>query len=327
VEQTADIDRGGGQTAASLAEPIVRAGLLGEARALAQGLRPRQWAKNGLLLLAFVFSIGQAWRPGDPGTWTHLLLRALAGVVVFCALSSATYLVNDLRDLERDRLHPTKRRRPLASGRLGQGTAVVAAVVLFAAGTVLAARLGVPFLLVAVAYAVLTLAYSFGLKHLVIIDLLIIAGGFVLRAMAGGLAIGVPISPWLYLCTLLGALFLAINKRRHELRSLGADAGGHRPGLEAYTTELLDQMAGIVTASTVVAYALYTVTAENLPSNHVMLTTLPFVLYGIFRYMYLVHRQDAGGSPEEVLLQDRPLQVTVLLWVGTAATLLAVFRP
>jgi 4-hydroxybenzoate polyprenyltransferase len=293
---------------------------------LVRALRPKQWLKNGLVFMALGFSIGQAWTVQQPDTWLPLLGKASVAFIAFCATASAAYLINDLCDIERDRLHPRKRRRPLASGALTPPVAVAAAIVLLAGGSGLGLSLGPLFALALGGYAVQTFAYSFVLKHLVLLDLLTMAVGFVLRAVGGALAIAVPVSPWLYLCTLLGALFVAIAKRRAELTLLEEGAAGHRPILAEYTTGLLDQMAGVVTSATVVAYALYTVTAENLPANHAMLGTVPFVLYGLFRYLYLVHRHDAGGSPEDVLLHDRPLQLTVVLWIATAMAILALSR-
>lgn len=301
-------------------------GLAREMRPLLVAMRPRQWVKNGLVLLALAFSVGQSWQLQEPDSWLPLLGRALVAFVCFCAVSSAEYLVNDLRDVERDRLHPRKRRRPIAARTLRPRTAWSAAVLLAAGGAALGSTLGPRFVLTLAGYGTLTLAYSLALKHMVILDILTLAVGFVMRAVAGALAISVPVSVWLYLCTLLGALFISIFKRRHEITLLEEGAAEHRPILAEYTTGLLDQMASVVTASTVVAYCLYTVTAENLPQNHAMIGTVPFVLYGIFRYMYLVHRHDAGGSPEEIFLKDRPLQVTGILWIITAMVILALSR-
>lgn len=298
----------------------------GEAGALVRAMRPRQWLKNGLVSLAFGFSVGQSWQVGDPGSWLPMMAKVIVAFVAFSAVASAEYLINDLRDIESDRLHPRKRRRPLAAGALRRQTAWIAAVLLLGGGGILGASLGWRFAAALGSYAALALAYSYVLKHMVILDMLALAIGFVLRAVAGALAISVPVSPWLYLCTLFGALFIAINKRRAELTLLADGAAEHRPILAEYTTGLLDQMASVVIASTVVAYALYTVTAENLPRNHAMLATVPYVLYGVFRYMYLVHRHDAGGSPEDVMLRDRALQVTVVLWIATAMAILAVSR-
>jgi len=297
-----------------------------EARALLRGLRPKQWLKNGIVFLAFVFTIRQAWRPLDPSTWLPLLGHTILAFVAFSAVASAGYLVNDLRDVEADRLHPRKRLRPLPAGTLRPGAAAGAAVALAAFGLALGFGLSWRFGLVLLAYGASTLAYSYLLKHLVIVDVLTIAVGFVLRAVGGALVIGVPISPWLYLCTILGALFLALGKRRHELLLLGDGSAAHRPSLDQYTPELLDQMTSAVTASTIVAYSLYTVTASNLPANHAMLATVPFVLYGLFRYLFLVYQRDEGGSPEDVLLRDRPLLIDIGLWLLTAFAILLVFR-
>lgn len=330
MEQRADTNPAG--RAAVLDAPAgapdrrASAGLRAQWRPLLVAMRPRQWVKNGLVFLALGFSVGQAWQVDSPGSWLPLLLRVGIAFVAFCAVASAEYLINDLRDIESDRLHPRKRRRPLAAGLLQPRTALTAAAALFVTGELLGIALGWRFALVLVCYGALSLAYSYVLKHVVILDMIALAVGFVLRAVAGALAISVPVSPWLYLCTLLGALFIAINKRRHELTLLADGAADHRPILAEYTTGLLDQMASVVTSSTVVAYALYTVTAENLPPNHAMLATVPYVLYGIFRYLYLVHRHDAGGNPEEVLLRDRPLQLTAVLWLATAMAILAVSR-
>src|SRR5262245_32768110 len=268
-------------------------------------LRPRQWIKNGLVFLPFVFTIDQYWQPSQPDTWLPLVVKSCLAFVAFCAVASANYLINDLRDIESDRLHPKKRRRPLAAGTITPRTAVVTALLLAAAGAAIGAILGEEFLAVLAIYGAQSLAYSIWLKHVVILDVLINAIGFVLRVIGGALAIDVPVSPWLYSVTLLGSLFIAIYKRRNELVLLEGGATEHRPILAEYTIGLLDQMASVVTASTVIAYSLYTFTAENLPQNHAMMATVPFVLYGIFRYMYLAHRRDEGGSPEEVILKDR----------------------
>ncbi len=289
-------------------------------------MRPKQWTKNGLVFIAFIFSLGETWHLSDPSGWLPLLGKAAATFALFCMVCGADYLVNDVRDRESDQLHPKKRLRPIAAGRLSPTTALIAAAVLvsmgLAGGFALEWRVGT----VIGGYVVMMLAYSFYLKHVVLLDLMIIAAGFVLRAMAGALVIDVPISPWLYVVTALGALFLAINKRRAEMVLLKDSANEHRPILEEYTLPLLDQMASIVTGSTLVAYGLYTFTAPALPSNHSMMLTIPFVLYGIFRYLYLVHVRGEGGSPEDVLLKDAPLMLDILLWVGTSGLILAVAR-
>jgi 4-hydroxybenzoate polyprenyltransferase len=289
-------------------------------------MRPKQWLKNGLVFLALIFSIDEAWRPTDVTSWAPLVGQALIAFFAFTAVASAEYLVNDLRDIDSDRLHPRKRRRPLAAGTLSVRTATIAAIVLFMAGGAAGLTLGLSFSAVLLIYALQSLAYSIWLKHIVIIDVLVNAIGFVLRAIGGALAIDVPVSPWLYSVTLLGALFVAIYKRRNELMLLQAGATDHRPILAEYTTHLLDQMASVVTASTVIAYSLYTFTAPNLPDNHAMMATVPFVLYGVFRYMYLVHRREEGGSPEEVIIRDKPMVIDLALWLLTSAAILMVFR-
>jgi 4-hydroxybenzoate polyprenyltransferase len=301
-------------------------GFLPTALAILQTMRPKQWTKNVLVFMALIFSLGETWHLSDPAGWLPLLGKAAATFVLFCLVCGADYLVNDVRDRASDQLHPGKRTRPIAAGRLSPRTALIAATVLVAIG--LAGGFALEWRVGAVigGYVVMMLAYSFYLKHVVLLDLMVIATGFVLRAMAGALVIDVPISPWLYAVTALGALFLAINKRRAELVLLKEDANEHRPILEEYTTSLLDQMASIVTASTLVAYGLYTFTAPALPANHSMMLTIPFVMYGIFRYLYLVHARGEGASPEDVLLKDTPLMADILLWVLTSGILLAVAR-
>ncbi len=294
--------------------------------ALARGLRPRQWAKNGLVYLAFVFSANQAWRPAAPDTWLPLVGKDTLAFALFCALAGAEYLFNDLRDIESDRLHPRKRHRPLASGELSPALAVAAALILAAAALAGGFAIEWRFGLALVVYAVVATTYSLALKHLVVLDILAVAAGFVVRAVAGALAIDVPVSPWLYMVTVLGALFISIYKRRHELLLLEDGAADHRPILAEYTVPLLDQMGSIVTASTVIAYALYTFTADNLPRNHAMMLTVPFVLYGVFRYLYLVYARGEGGNPEEVLLRDIPLLIDVALWLVASVVLLAAYR-
>ncbi len=295
-------------------------------RFLLISMRPRQWTKNLIVYMAFIFSVGDSWHLREPDDWLPLLGKASLALVLFCLASSADYLVNDVRDRETDRLHPRKRRRPIAAGVLSPTAALGWAAVLWLAA------LGGMFALdlraggVMAGYIALMLAYSFHLKHAVLLDIMTIAAGFVLRAMSGAFVIDVPISPWLYVVTALGALFLAINKRRAELLLLDEQANQHRATLGEYTPDLLNQLAGTVTASTLIAYGLYTFTADNLPENHSMMLTIPFVLYGIFRYLFLVHAKNQGGSPEEVLLKDWPLLLDILLWVVASLAVLAVFR-
>jgi 4-hydroxybenzoate polyprenyltransferase len=252
------------------------------------------------------------------------VLAGVAAFAIFCALSGATYLVNDVRDREADRRHPLKQQRPIASGALSSRTAAVTALVLVA-GAEGAAALVSPMLAAAAGvYVALQLLYSMVLKHVVILDVLVIAAGFVVRAIAGAVAVAVPIRPWLLICTTLLALFLALSKRRHELVLLGEGAANHRRILEEYSPYLLDQMIAVVTASTVIAYAVFAIspeTAERLGTSRLGLT-VPFVLYGIFRYLYLVHQRRAGGSPAALLMNDRPLLACVALWAATVVVLM-----
>jgi len=281
-------------------------------------LRPTQWLKNLLIFAALIFSM-------------HLLvaesvLRTLVAFESFCLVASAAYVVNDVHDAERDRRHPIKSQRPIAAGRVSVQSALLVAALLAAAGAALAVALGPSFAAVVAAYGVLQVLYSFALKDVVILDVMAIATGFVLRAVAGGVVIDVYVSPWLMLCTFLLALFLGFNKRRHEVVLLEGGAGGHRETLRDYSPYFLDQMISVVTASTVLAYAIYTVSPEvreKLHTNSLYLT-IPFVLYGIFRYLYLVHQREGGGNPTHELLTDRPLWVNVLLWIGTVIWLLYV---
>lgn len=309
---------------ATAARPAV--GLGSTAGALLKTLRPKQWPKNGLLFLALLFTINQYWNPADLSDVVHLVARVLVGIVIFSGVSSAVYVMNDLLDVEQDRQHPTKRFRPLASGRLSPVLASAAAVTLVVVCLPAAWWLSPPFLAILILYSGLQLAYCLRLKHLVILDVFTIASGFVLRTVAGALIIDVPVSPWLYVCTILGALFLGFAKRRQELVLLQADAAQHRKILDEYSPQLLDEILAVITSSTVMAYSLYTFTAENLPKNHAMMATIPFVLYGIFRYLYLVHKRQLGGSPEEVLFSDRPLLVSILLWGLAVGVILLAFR-
>jgi 4-hydroxybenzoate polyprenyltransferase len=278
------------------------------ALALLASLRPRQWIKNLFVFAGVIFSQQML---------TPLLWTAVAAFAIFCGLSGAMYLFNDVADAARDRLHPTKRFRPIASGRLSRRTASVAGALLLAGSLAAAFRINVPFGLVALAYGVLLTAYSVWFKHLVILDVLTVAAGFVLRAVAGAVAVDVEISGWLLICTILLALFLALGKRRHEYRSLARDASLHRPILAEYSEGFLDQMISVVTASTVTAYALYTMSPETVAKFHTRLLplTLPFVLYGIFRYLYLLYRRDLGGSPSDLVVGDRALLLDALLWM------------
>ncbi len=275
-------------------------------------MRPRQWSKNLLLFAGLLF----AAKLGDPTRW----LEALAAFAAYCAASSAAYLVNDVSDAGHDREHPVKRLRPVASGELPARTAVAIAAALTAAAFAGVAALGLGSVAFLAGFLVLQAAYTAGLKHVVLIDVLAIAGLFVLRASAGAEAVDVRISPWLLICTGLLALFLALAKRRAELVLVGAEETPGRPVLEGYSLALVDQLVSVVAASTVIAYSLYTFTARD---SKAMMATVPFVLYGVFRYLLLLHRYDLGEEPENVLLTDVPLLLTIAAWAAICATILA----
>jgi 4-hydroxybenzoate polyprenyltransferase len=310
---------------------MVNGGAMSTALLLLREMRPKQWTKNLLLFAGIIFS----QHLQEP----HRVVSAVFAFIIFCALSSAVYIINDIRDAETDRQHPLKAKRPIASGELSVRFALTAAIVLAVVGLVwaffvhwrpgvpLARALNVEFGVLALAYFLLISAYSLGLKHFVIIDLMVVAIGFVIRAVAGVEAIELPgetirITAWFITCILFLALFIAICKRRHELLLLSESARNHRPVLEHYTQAFLDQMVSVATAAAILSYALYvTLGVAQTSQSHLMIYTVPLVLYGIFRYLYLVYRCDEGGSPEVLLLQDRWLLGTVLIWLAAVVAI------
>lgn len=274
---------------------------------LIRTMRPRQWFKNVFVFAPLIFDE----KLNDP----LYLAQTVAGFLLLCLTSGTVYIINDLADIEKDRNHPKKRYRPLAAGELGMRAATVAAFVI----PLIALPLG--FLLhpivgiILAGYLAVQISYSFWLKDVVIIDVMIVASGFLLRVAAGvPLVEAERFSPWLYVCMTLLALLIGFGKRRHELVLLKEEASGHRQSLQDYNLTLLDHVISVVTASTLLAYSLYTFSAPNLPPNQTMMLTIPFVLYGIFRYLYLIHVKEMGGAPEEIVLSDRPLQATIVLW-------------
>lgn len=276
-------------------------------RALIKSIRIKQWSKNVFVLAAVVFD-RQLSHP-------TAVIKSLAGFVLFCLLSSSVYLINDVLDVQADRQHPVKRNRPIASGALPIPVAIAAAAGIVLVTIPLAFYLSPGFGWVSLTYFLVNLAYSNWLKHIPLLDVMIIAAGFVLRVAAGVLLVTVErFSPWLYVVTTLGALYIGFGKRRSELALLEKDANNHRKVFEGYTLPLLDQLILIVSSTTIIAYSLYTFSAPNLPANHAMMLTIPFVLYGVFRYLYLIQVKQAGGAPEELLLSDRPLQAVIVLW-------------
>ena len=274
---------------------------------LLKTMRLRQWTKNGFVFFALIFDKQLFLR--EP------FLKTLGGFFLFCLISSSVYLFNDIVDIEADRKHPEKKHRPLASGKLPVSVAMTAAFILALVSLILGYLLEPSFAVIIALYFVINLLYSQWLKHLPILDVMIISSGFVLRVGAGVTLITVErFSPWLYMITVLFSLYIGLGKRRAEMNLLAQGAAAHRKVLDGYTIPLLDQYITIVSGMTIVAYSLYTFSAPNLPENHTMMLTIPFVVYGIFRYLQLIHTGHAAGSPDEVALKDRPLQATVVLW-------------
>jgi len=286
--------------------------------AIIRSMRPEQWLKNGFVLAPIVFS----GLVHDPVAWA----RSVAAVVAFCAASSAVYLVNDVIDREADRAHPEKSRRPIASGEVSVSLAIVVAIGLVAVAIAIAVALGGWFPAVLIAYVVLVLLYSAVLKRAVFVDVLVVAAGFVLRVVGGAVAIDVPVSRWILLVAYLLALYLALGKRRSELALLGDEAGHHRVVLGHYTLPLVDQAISVVLGATVLAYALYTVAPDTVAKvgSEGLMATVPIVLYGLFRYLYLLHKHELGGSPTRALLTDRPLLICVVVWLAVAAVVINV---
>ncbi|MGQ9483178.1 decaprenyl-phosphate phosphoribosyltransferase [Chloroflexus sp.] len=294
-------------------------------QALIRTMRPRQWIKNIFVFAAIAFSEGRLWY-----TEPVQLLRVIGAFIAFCMAASAIYLINDLVDIEKDRAHPRKRHRPLAAGILSPTLAMVTAAILIIAVFPFAFWLDgdLDFMLVLAIYiAVQGFLYSYWLKNVVIFDILIIAAGFILRAVAGAVVIDIVITPWLIVCMGLLALFLGIGKRRHELKLLEDGAGNHRRILDEYSIPLLDQMQAIVTASIVMAYSMTAFSAPVAPQEPfpMLMITIPFVVYAIFRYLYLIHQRDGGGAPEDLVLQDRPLALSIVSWGVTVLGVLVLF--
>jgi len=278
---------------------------------LLKSMRPKQWTKNLLLFAGLIFD--------KKFTNSNLTLRAFLGFVLFCLISGAIYIINDIKDIEEDKFHPIKKKRPIASGKISISTALTFSITIIILSLISAYLLNVGFGNSALIYVILILLYSGFLKHIVILDIMIVSIGFVIRAIAGAQVIGIIFSPWLLICTMFLALFLALCKRRYELVVLSDNANIHRKVLEEYSPLFLDQMISIVTASTVISYALYTITRWE---EKRLIYTIPFVLYGIFRYLYLVYKKGEGGSPEILLLKDKSLLLDILLWVAVSIFIL-----
>lgn len=274
-------------------------------RMVIQLLRVPQWSKNAVVFAALVF--------GDP-TVSHPIIRTLAAFIAFCLVSSAGYIVNDLLDVEKDRLHPSKRKRPIPAGKVSHRAANAIAALLVILGIAVSLAVNIELMLVILAYLIVTIAYSLWLKRVVLLDVFVIAFGFLLRGFAGAAAVEVPVSAWLMLCTILLALFLGFGKRRSELVRLGETASDHRSVLAGYSVSFLDQLISITVACTIMAYSFYSFSAESVPGNGIMMLTVPFVMFAMFRYLMLVMRKGEGGSPEMLLWRDKPLLASVVAW-------------
>lgn len=278
-------------------------------------LRPKQWTKNLLLFAALLFSFEEIR--------TETILATLLGFILFSLVAGCVYILNDFVDRDRDRQHPVKRYRPMASGQVNPSHALLFGIILLILSVGTAFMMNPLFGVLCIVYFLLNVSYSFVLKHLVILDMMTIAAGFVLRAIAGGVLIHVPFTPWFLICTMLLSLFLAIGKRRNELTLLEGNTGSHRKVLDNYSITLLDQFNTIVTTATIISYSLFTFTSDR--TIHLM-WTIPLVIYGMFRYLYLIHMKNQGGSPDRVLFEDKPILITVMLYVISVITIFAIFE-
>jgi 4-hydroxybenzoate polyprenyltransferase len=308
--------------------------------AIIKEARPRQMVKNGLVLVPLFFTINIWYRSDDIGGMAEIIGRAFAGLGIFVLLSAAVYFINDSIDIEKDRAHPRKRNRPIAAGRISIGWAIGLAIAFVVGGFIGAYAISLPMLITAAVYLGINIVYSWWIKNIVILDVMTVASGFILRAVAGTVAIDhsvimqtdgpmevdLAISPWLYVVTALGALFLALAKRRGELFSAGDNSESQRSILSEYSIPLLDNLINVVATATLIAYTLYTfstgISEANVPGNNSMMLTIPFVAYGIMRYLFLIHARGAGESPEEILIRDWPLRINIFLWLITGSSVL-----
>ncbi len=289
-------------------------------------MRPRQWAKNGIIYFAFIFTINERWDIGEWAESLELFGIATAAFFLFCMLSSATYLINDLIDAPQDRLHPLKRFRPIAAGEISPRQAIGMAAGMFAVGIGLSFLLEVWFGVVVLVYLVLTLSYSMKLKQIAVIDVLVLSTGYVLRAVGGAVVIQVPISLWLYAVTSLGAMLIGFGKRRGELAGSDGAALQQRHVLKHYSDTLLNLLIVLVSVGVFFTYLVYTLTASNLPDNRTMALTVPIMAFGLYRYLHLLYHHNAGETPEEMFLSDRPLMATVFVWLATVVVVLVLAR-
>jgi len=309
-------------------------------RAIIKESRPRQMVKNGLVLVPLFFTVNIWYSADDFPGMAEIVGRAFAALGIFVLLSAAVYFINDSVDVEKDRVHPRKRFRPIAAGRISIPWAYSISIVMIIVALVAASVISTPMVITAAAYLATNVAYSWWLKHIVLLDVMAVSSGFVLRAVAGSIAIDhaiinqsagpvdidLTISPWLYVVTALGALFIALAKRRNELHIAGDNSAAQRSILSEYTIPLLDSLINVVATATLISYTLYTfstgVTEANVPANHSMMLTIPFVAYGVLRYLYLIHVEGVGENPEEILIRDKPLLINIFLWLATGSSVL-----
>ncbi len=309
-------------------------------KAIIQESRPKQMVKNGLVLVPLFFTVNIWYSSDDIGGMAAIIGRAFTALGIFVLLSAAIYFINDSVDAERDRAHPRKKFRPIAAGRISIRWAIGIAVTIIVVALAISTLISIPMVITAAAYLATNIAYSWWLKNIVLLDVMAVASGFVIRAVAGSIAIdhaiisqsgssielNLTISPWLYVVTALGALFLALAKRRNELFIAGISSEAQRSILSEYTVPLLDNLINVVATATLISYTLYTfstgVTEANVPSNHSMMLTIPFVAYGVLRYLYLIHVKGLGEAPEEILIKDKPLMINIVLWLITGSSVL-----
>jgi len=309
-------------------------------RTIIKESRPRQMIKNGLVLVPLFFTVNIWYSSDDISGMSAIISRAVAALAIFVLLSSAVYFINDSVDAEKDRAHPKKRLRPIAAGKISIPWAIGISLVMITGAVTAASFISIPMVITAVAYLAINVVYSWWLKNIVLLDVMTVASGFVLRAVAGSIAIDhaiinpvsgqteldLTISPWLYVVTALGALFIALVKRRNELQTVGDNSGAQRSILSEYTLPLLDSLINVVATATLISYTLYTfstgVAEANVPSDQSMMLTIPFVAYGVLRYLYLLHVRGVGESPEEILIRDKPLLINIFLWLITGSSVL-----
>jgi len=295
-------------------------------KALIYSTRPKQWSKNLIIYFAFLFTVEQAWDLHDLDAVFVLFIKTTFGFLIFSLLTGAIYLFNDTLDVKEDQKHPKKKFRPLPSGELSKITAILFSVLFGGSSIILSYILEPRFSLICIIYVVIFTSYCMLLKRIALLDVMTISAGFVLRAAAGAAIINVPISPWLYVCTGLGALLIALGKRRNELDIAGIKSKSQRPVLTKYSHDFINQLISVVAPSTLIAYIFYTFTANGLPDNHAMMLTIPFVIYGLFRYLFLIQFKNLGETPEDILLTDKPIIISILGWLITAGLVLTIFR-